>query len=186
MDGLAKHIETVNGSQDGNRDVSIWLDTYDDMFSDFDPRPYSERALSDDFISELKKVLREDSLSVSEMQLLLPEKNRKAEVEPNIIKRLHSYFRGVHAYMERSVKLIRLRGLGMIVSGIILLFIAALLANQPSSQFGQKLLLILCEPAGWFFMWTGFDTLFFSSRQKTSQLVFYTKLSKSKISFGSY
>ena len=27
-------------------EISILLDTYDDIFSDFDPRPYSQRALS--------------------------------------------------------------------------------------------------------------------------------------------
>ena len=32
--------------------VSLWLDTYEDIFSDFDPRPYGQRALSEDFVAE--------------------------------------------------------------------------------------------------------------------------------------
>ena len=35
-------------------EISLILDTYDDMFSSFDPRPYSQRALSEDFLSEAK------------------------------------------------------------------------------------------------------------------------------------
>jgi hypothetical protein len=186
MDATPKHIDSIDDNHEVNRKVSIWLDTYDDIFSDFDPRPFSERALSDDFISELKKVSREDSLSVSEMKLLVPEKNRKPEEETIIIKRLHSYFRGVHSFMLKSVKKIRLRGISMVFTGVVMLFLAALIVNQSSTQFGMKLLLILCEPAGWFFMWTGFDTIFFSSRQTTSQLEFYNKLLKSKITFGGF
>ncbi len=39
--------------------LSIWLDIYDDIFSDFDSRPFHERALSDDFIHEAKKMAKE-------------------------------------------------------------------------------------------------------------------------------
>lgn len=40
-------------------EISIWLDNYDDIFSDFDPRPYSQRSLSDDFLAEAKKIEHE-------------------------------------------------------------------------------------------------------------------------------
>ncbi|MBK6275849.1 MAG: hypothetical protein IPF58_14690 [Saprospirales bacterium] len=36
-------------------EISIWLDAYDDIFSSFDSRPLSERTVSDDFLSEVKK-----------------------------------------------------------------------------------------------------------------------------------
>ena len=32
-------------------EISILLDSYDDIFSDFDPSPYSERTLSDDYFN---------------------------------------------------------------------------------------------------------------------------------------
>ncbi|MBI2151367.1 hypothetical protein HYU21_01420, partial [Candidatus Woesearchaeota archaeon] len=34
--------------REGN--ISLVLDSYDDIFSDFDPRDYSEKALSEDFL----------------------------------------------------------------------------------------------------------------------------------------
>lgn len=40
-------------------EISLVLDTYDDIFSDFDPRPYGERALSSDFLDEAKKAARD-------------------------------------------------------------------------------------------------------------------------------
>jgi hypothetical protein len=36
-------------------EISIWLDSYNDIFSDFDSRPFSERTVSDDFLSEVRK-----------------------------------------------------------------------------------------------------------------------------------
>ena len=33
-------------------EISLLLDSYDDIFSDFDPRPYNQRALSQDFLAE--------------------------------------------------------------------------------------------------------------------------------------
>jgi hypothetical protein len=38
---------TTNGTEV----ISLWLATYDDLFSDFDPRSFTKRVLSDDFIS---------------------------------------------------------------------------------------------------------------------------------------
>jgi hypothetical protein len=143
MESSPQYKERVHENHEVNRQVSIWLDEYDDVFSDFDPRPYSDRALSDDFISELKKVCREKSMNVSEMRLLVPEKNRKQEYEATITKRLHSHFRRIHLILIGNAKRMRLRGIGMIVSGMGLLFLAALIVNQPSAHFGLKLLLIL-------------------------------------------
>lgn len=39
-------------------EISIWLDSYNDIFSDFDSRPISLRSLSDDFITQVKKTQR--------------------------------------------------------------------------------------------------------------------------------
>ena len=41
----------VSSPKEGN--VSLVLESYNDIFSDFDPRNYSERALSDDFLIEI-------------------------------------------------------------------------------------------------------------------------------------
>jgi len=80
----------------------------------------------------------------------------------------------------------RTKGLAMAMAGIVMLFSATLITTQQSTQVGLKLLLVLFEPAGWFFMWTGMDNLFFSSRQSQLEMEFYTKLSKSKIVFGTF
>src|ERR1035437_3645551 len=90
---LPKDLTTIEKPKSSDPyQVSIWLDGYDDIFSDFDPRPYSERSLSDDFIAEAKKVSREKLLKINELNLLIPDSKRNAEQESVIIKNLHANF----------------------------------------------------------------------------------------------
>src|SRR5262249_60242404 len=73
--------------------VSLWLDNYDDIFSDFDPRPYSQRALSEDFLAEARRAVRDRHDEVPELRLLVPTPARHVEDETIIRKRLHEHFR---------------------------------------------------------------------------------------------
>lgn len=74
-------------------EVSLWLDSYDDIFSDFDPRPYSQRALSDDFLEEAKKAVKEKKTGELELRLLVPHSQRDLEKEIIIKRRLREYFK---------------------------------------------------------------------------------------------
>ena len=85
-------------------EISILLDSYDDIFSDFDPNEYSERALSDDFIIQAKKFSKNKIGNKMSLRLLLPLNKRNEQEEKVIIKRLHSYFKGVHQTLESEVK----------------------------------------------------------------------------------
>ena len=53
-----KHEESTEPKQSLLKlgEISILLDSYDDIFSDFDPSHYSERTLFDDFIVQSKKI----------------------------------------------------------------------------------------------------------------------------------
>ena len=82
-------------------EISIWLDSYDDIFSDFDSRPLSERTVSDDFLSEVRKVCDEKSRNKIHLKLSIPESLRNTEDEKIIIKRLHLFFRNSHQLIEK-------------------------------------------------------------------------------------
>ena len=148
MDNSTLHIESVGNE----RQISIWLDSYEDIFSDFDPRPYSERILSDDFIAELKKVSREDDFDIGELRLLLPEKIRKQEPESTIIKRIHTYFRRGNFYLMRRKKTTRVKAIVLTLSGMLLILLASYISTMQSDRFYMKILFVLFEPAGWFFV----------------------------------
>ena len=71
--------------REGN--ISLVLDSYNDIFSDFDPRDYSEKALSEDFLSECKRAARDKENHI-ELRLLIPIKKRNSTHENKIRKRL--------------------------------------------------------------------------------------------------
>ena len=165
--------------------ISIWLDTYDDIFSDFDPRPYRQRALSDDLLTEIRKLCHEKKTGIEEFHLLLPHALRNEEIELVIIKRLEEHFKVNHALYQRELIHARAKGGAFILAGIILILLASYISVKDSKQFYMHLLFVISEPAGWFSIWSGLDIFFFTSRQDKKELGFYSKLSQSQISFHS-
>ncbi|MCY7410782.1 MAG: hypothetical protein LH473_10945 [Chitinophagales bacterium] len=167
-------------------EISILLDSYDSIFSDFDPNPYSERTLSDDFIIQSKKISRNKSGKRISLRLLLPADKRNEEKEKVIIKRLHSYFKSVHQEFTFEVGKINRRGIFLTVTGIILMMAASYISFINTQKFLIHFLLVLFEPAGWFLLWAGLDHLVYSSKETKKDLVFYSKMTKSEIKFTSY
>ena len=175
----------LNGLQkiNSNHEISLWLDSYDDIFSDFDPRPFSTRNISDDFLYEIKKITRETEFSISELKLLIPDKLRSAESEGVITKRLHSYFnKSLHYYLKKK-KTERKKGFLLSVCGIILMAGASYVSSKQSQNILMHTLLVVLEPAGWFLLWFGMEYLINVSRKEKRELDFYSKMSKSKIVF---
>jgi len=182
VENSVQHIENIGD----NRQISIWLDSYDDIFSDFDPLPYAERILSDDFIGELKKVSREEEFEIGELRLLLPEKIRKQESEPTIVKRIYIYFRQGNYYITRRLKITRGRAIILTLVGMTMILLASYISALQTDKFYMRVLFVLFEPAGWFFVWTGMDDLFFAGRKRKGEVDFFSKMVNTKIVFASF
>ncbi len=167
-------------------ELSIWLDNYDDIFSDFDSRPYSERALSDDFLNEARKMAKEKPTGKIELKLLMPEQLRNKEAESIIIKSLHRHFRYTTDAIKTDKKQIERKGILSAVSGVVLMVIAAFVKNLPEKNFLLNTILIILEPAGWFLLWTGLDFFVYRSNKRKPELNFNTKMAHSEITFLSF
>ena len=143
------------------RDISLAIDTYDDIFSDFDPRPYSLRALSDDFLKEIKKRGLEGKKGKLEIWFFLPEEKRDAKVEPLIRKRLREYFSKHFAESNTELDTVKKRGIGFLIIGIALIAVATFLASYYETTGAlSRVLVELTLIGGWFCMFTGMETLF--------------------------
>ncbi len=167
-------------------EISIWLDTYDDIFSDFDPRPYQQRALSDDFIMEMKKATRNKDSGVIELRLLLPPLVRRVSIEDVIKKRVREYFRDYQLRLKREMHHTRNKSLLLTLLGVCMMLLAAYVRMQPYGTFLFQLVFVLLDPTGWFSLWYGLDQLVSISTQKKPELEFYRKMAKCEISFHSY
>ena len=191
MDTMNKHIqEEINPAQQQSllklAEVSILLDSYDDIFSDFDPSEYSERTLSDDFILQAKNFSRSKSGNKMSLRLLLPANKRKEQEEKVIVNRLHFYFKSAHQTMKAEVKRANTRGLILTLIGIIIMIAASYISFMKSEKYHIHFLLVLFEPAGWFLLWTGLDHLVNSPKETKKDLDFYLRMTKSEIKFFTY
>jgi len=167
-------------------EISILLDTYDDIFSDFDPRPYNQRALSDDFLLEAKKATM-DREGNFHLRFLIPRSVRKLDHENTIKKRLREHFRKHALLLEGEIKKVRREGAFMALLGAVLLILATLVAHYfKDKSILFTFLLILLEPAGWFTAWTGLDQLYYTVNEKKPDYIFYEKMTRVEMTFISY
>jgi len=163
--------------------LSIWLDNYDDIFSDFDSRTITERALSDDFIHEARKMLKEKPDGHVELKMLLPQELRDAETEKVIITSLHKQFTHFANSLKMEMKATRKQGYLMCFVGFVLMIATAYMGTHSNKMFYISALQVVIEPAGWFLTWTGFDKIFSNIRKRSSELDFNEKMAHSEIIF---
>ncbi|MDP2947545.1 MAG: hypothetical protein Q8N88_05515 [Nanoarchaeota archaeon] len=170
--------------KEGN--VGLVLESYQDLFSDFDPRPFSGRSLSVDFLDEAKRATR-DTPEGFELNLLVPEKLREPKKELIIKKRLENHFKKHREEKGKNFRKLILEGIIFVVFGILIMISAtAILFYYTESSFFTSFLVIILEPAGWFLFWEGLDLIIFESKKGKKERTFYHKMAMADINFRSY
>ncbi|HEU5292440.1 MAG TPA: hypothetical protein VFU05_17455 [Cyclobacteriaceae bacterium] len=178
-----------HGTEFKNRDVnviSLWIDSYDDIFSDFDPRPFSERTISDDFVAQMKRLSRESRGKVAILKLLVPDGMQREEHEKVIKKRLFDYFNNISQQLRAELKGTKVKGLSFTLLGITLMIIASYISFLKLSAFSFNMIRVLFEPGGWFLFWIGLDFLISGIKSKSSEAQFYNRMEAVHVEFGSY
>ncbi len=164
--------------------ISLILDDYNDIFSDFDPRPYDERALSQDFINEAIRASRDKVSGQFELKLIMPKRKRNLGNEEMIKKRLHEHFRKHHHEVVREAKIVRNKGLLFIFAGVsMMLTVSISVVESYYHHFWLTFMKVLLEPAGWFLIWEGLNQVVFDSKKNKLNIEFYDKMSKCDIHF---
>ncbi len=165
--------------------INLGLDEYDDIFSDFDARPYTQRMLSEDFLHELKRASlgQEDEGLV--LNLSLPKDRRNPATEKVVRDRLKSHFRRRHLRLEEKHRKDTTVGFLMVAVGIVCMLVATYLLTALQPTLWRSFIVVLLEPAGWFTFWEGLSQLIFYSKDTKPDLVFYRKMSDAKIGFVS-
>lgn len=168
-------------------EVSLSLDTYDDIFSDFDPRPYSQRVLSDDFLSEAKKASKDKASGNIELNFMIPTNQVNTYHESIIKKRLREHFKKHYALLTTEKRKVIRIGLSFAGVGILLMFMASFIMFKFTGEsFLMNFLVVLLEPAGWFLFWSGMDQVIFKAKETNPDLEFYGKMVNCQVSFLHY
>ncbi len=167
-------------------EISLILDSYDDIFSDFDPRPFGERALSEDFLYEAKKAARDKRTGI-ELRFLIPRALKNSTSEELIKTRLRNHFRKHYRDIkEEFARRNRLAILMVIIGAVIGAADAILLADSAISTILKDAVEIILTPASWYTIWTGFDRLVVKPKEDVADEIFYKKMVDAQITFTPY
>ncbi|OGY48267.1 MAG: hypothetical protein A3D39_00185 [Candidatus Buchananbacteria bacterium RIFCSPHIGHO2_02_FULL_39_17] len=178
-------VEREDSSKDNSDEIVLSLVDYNDLFSDFDSRQYSHRALSDDFLFELKQACRDKEGELN-LNLLLPKLKRNPYHEALIKKRLKEHFKKHFERKSKEKNKIFRQGSLFVGFGIVLMMAAAYFLYQQyaSYNFWGSIVVVILEPGSWFLFWEGLELLIFESKKHSPDLQFYEKMNSCKINFG--
>jgi len=167
----------------GFSNVGLFIDDYDDIFSDFDSRPYSQKLLSEDLLNEMDRVTKDKKDENIELKFFVPKEKRNISTESIIKNRIKVYFKKHFILSKRAKRKVIMEGFLFSFFGVFFMILATFFITRESQSSIIIFLAVLFEPAGWFLFWEGLNLMIFESKEKSSKLEFYKKLSKSKIIF---
>lgn len=161
--------------------IALRLEKYTDIFSDFDIRPYSKRALSVDFLDELRRATsdKRDGEGI-EIILNIPSLERNEAHETVIKERIVGYFAKHYSLLSREKLNVLRTGVAMVVFGVIAMIAATFIVfEDPTENLMLSFLVVFLEPAAWFLLWEGMDLVIFNARKINPDLNFYKRMSGS-------
>ena len=182
-------MELRNSDTEEVHEISLKLKKYDDIFSDFDMRPYSKRALSIDFIDEIKRASQDKNEGEIDMFFYAPEEERNEAHEVTIKERMAEHFKKHYHRLTKERRGIMMRGVSMVTLGVICMIVATfIIFKDPTESLLLSFLVVFLEPAAWFLLWEGMDLIIFEAREVDPELNFYRKMSEShkNLHFKSY
>ncbi|MFH1847450.1 MAG: hypothetical protein ABH869_07850 [Candidatus Omnitrophota bacterium] len=142
------------------REIAIAIDNWDDIFSDFDPSPLSERVLSEDFIAEIHKRYRQSRRGRFVVLFIAPQSLRDERSEKTVIQRLKRHYKYKYLQRHKEIARIRIRGFMFVIFGICSLgFLTTITYFKFFSDIAIELLAIIFMPLGWFGIWEGFSKI---------------------------
>jgi hypothetical protein len=163
--------------------LHIALDTYDDIFSDFDPSGYEHRILSDDFLKEMQKRYVETRHGEFEVRFSIPTVLRSPKTEALIKKRLKEYYLNQIKLIDVEIEKRKRFGIIYFFTGFVVLLLTVYSGELfPNSHIAQ-ILGILLTPLGWFGMWEGVGQYVQAPLKFEEQKRFYNKLAKASYVF---
>jgi len=164
-------------------EISLWLDNYDDIYSDFDSRHFLKRRISEDFLHELRLSKKYKRERVTDLLLFMPAENRKESSETVIINGLNNFFGNQLRISSDKYRVKRNNGITALVAGFITMVINSYLGFFGLHSLPLFTIKILLEPCAWFLLWLGFDFLFYDLRELKREKDLFGEFSELNIHF---
>lgn len=138
------------------KNIDIALDSYDDIFSDFDITPYAKRQLSEDFIIEMLRRVPASTDGPVKVVLSIPQAARDPQDEKVIQKRIRHVFSKKLQEIEGEIRTYQQKGLKYMLIGSVIILLTLV---ETDWLLLNTIFNILLVP-GWFGIWTGLAKIF--------------------------
>jgi hypothetical protein len=158
----------------------IAIDTYDDLFSDFDPSSYETRMLSEDFLHELHHRYSENKKGEFSIRISIPKALRSEKIESVAKRRFKEYFKRELRHIQKAEKEKKSNGVLRILVGMVL---SALLVVFP--ELDTVPLLTIFSVLIWYSLWSGFEHVFELSKNLEHKIKFFEKFVRAEFVFVS-
>ncbi len=177
---MEQNNENVKGQRIKDlREIAIVIDTWDDVFSDFDPRPLNMRTVSGDFIEELKKRYRETRTGNFVIAIYAPIALKDEKSEYMVRQRLKKHFYHMFLQKKKRITRLRIRGVIFVLVGICSLsFLTMATYLKFLNVLTLDILAIILMPLGWFGFWEGLSKLIDNSPVFVQEEMLFGKMSK--------
>lgn len=165
--------------------ISLWLDSYDDIYSDFDSRQYGKRRVSEDFLNEMRQALRGRESRVRDLVLVIPPELRADSIEQVIETSLKEKFsEQYHLNQARCARKLR-QGVLLGLAGVVVMTINSVIGFQGIYSLPLTALRVVLEPGGWFLVWASLDFLFYDWKELKKEREFFRLLTEITVHFKS-
>lgn len=166
-------------------ELNLWLDSYNDIYSDFDNRHYLKRRISDDFLHELRTEMKYKERHAGDMVLMVPKERRDESAEKIISSSLTDFFTTRFRFHVDKCRKKLNKGSLLFITGIIIMLFNSFISYYAEVSFPIISLKVLLEPAGWFLLWAALDFLLYDFAELKRERNFYKELSEMHIHFKS-
>jgi len=157
------------------KDISIEVDSFKDIFDDFDP---TRQTLSRDFIEEIKlrHIQRPD---VKKVRIIMPVKFKDMKkVSKEAIESIKIHFKTQENKKYKAILSIKKKGVLFCTIGLLLCLVAVFFPTLFSLNDTVIRLTELMYVPGWFGMWEGFGKLFDFPKELRDDEELFWSLSK--------
>ncbi|MFI5186747.1 MAG: hypothetical protein ACHQF0_08490 [Chitinophagales bacterium] len=166
-------------------ELSLSLDQYDDIYSDFDSRQFLKRRISEDFLHELRIAKKYKKEKSTDLLLLLPQGRRDDHSEGVITNSLKDFFSDQFRDNRNKYTQKFNEGISLLIAGLLIMTVNSYINFRDYPSFFFSVVKIILEPGGWFLLWLGFDFLFYDLREIKKEREFFKELSVMNIHFRS-
>ena len=179
-------IETTETNPNEFREISIWLDKYDDLSSEYDSSHFKARTLSDNFLTEVRKLVHEVESANVELKFNLMADEQNPETEEVIISNIHEYFAHKADIAKAEMRQILRTGGLLSAAGFAIIIFMVTVGHNFSELMLVKGLEMMIDPLGWFLVWNGLDMVFVQSKKEQPTVDFNLKMTNAKLSFMAF